>query len=108
MKTYFMIFHVRPTSLNIAASGNGNSLAHLWVVDKSSENALATAKLYLSIYNWDVIELEKAPTETTVDHFSHSRIGLQCFQRAQNDMLAVFFLPLPGNGKQHQGSSLEL
>ncbi|MBI5020944.1 MAG: hypothetical protein HZB59_05865 [Ignavibacteriales bacterium] len=99
MDTYYIVFNVIPTKEGKQLSNIDGALAHVFIVDTSSENALELAKDYLSVYNWEIVSIDQKPVVITVEQATRSEVGLKCFQRAQRDKAYGFFVGWTKDGK---------
>jgi len=85
MGTFFLTFRVVPTTDNEHYYLVKGALANCWVLEDSPENAFSKAFFYVSKGDWEVEEIENFPVETTENHFIGKDIGLQNYEKAQED-----------------------
>lgn len=101
--TYFLTFRVLPTEENEQYDMIEAALVHCWVVEDSPEDAISKASFYVAKYDWIIKEIESYPTETIREDFIEKDIGLQYYNKAQEDGIAIVFLAWSRDGKTTSG-----
>lgn len=101
MKTWFLTFRVVPSKDNEDHYFIGGALAHFWIVDYSSKNALSRAQDYLADHKWTVINLEQPPVERVAEHFSQKDVGIKQFFEAQKTGFSSAFFAWEKEGSGH-------
>lgn len=89
MNTYFLTLKVVPTEENEQYAIAKGAMVHCWVLEDSPENAFSKASFYVSKYDWVVEKIESYPTKTTRDYFIGKDLGLQNYEKAQEDGIAI-------------------
>ncbi len=74
-------------------------MASCWVCDDTPQSALAKASFKVRQYDWDIVEVEDPPTETTQDDFTGRDIGLEQYKHAQENGMAMVFAAWAKDGK---------
>lgn len=92
MKTYFVQFKVVPTVDNEHFYLAEGALAACWIVEHDLHAAYAKAAFYVSKYDWKIVEVETSPVEVTKEHFIDRDIGLEQYNKAQEEGLSVFYV----------------
>lgn len=103
MNTYFLTLNVVPTEDNAQYEMIKGALVHCWILEDSPENAFSKGSFYVSKYDWVVEKIETYPIETSRDDFIEKDLGLQNYDKAQEDGIAVVFLAWSRNGKTTSG-----
>jgi hypothetical protein len=103
MNTYFLTLEVAPAEENEHYDMVKGALVHCWVLEDSPENALSKASFHVTKYDWVVQKIETYPIETTRNYFIEKDIGLQNYDKAQNDGIAIVFLAWSRDGKTASG-----
>lgn len=103
MNTYFLTLNVVPTEDNAHYEMIKGALVHFWILEDSPENAFSKATFYVSKYDWVVEKIETYPIETSRDDFIDKDLGLQNYDKTQEDGIAVVFLAWSRNGKTTSG-----
>ena len=103
MNTYFLTLNVVPTEDNAQYEMIKGALVHCWILEDSPENAFSKAAFYVSTYDWVVEKIETYPIETSRDDFIEKDLGLQNYDKAQEDGIAIVFLAWSKNGKTTSG-----
>jgi hypothetical protein len=99
MKTYFLTFKVLPTEENAEHDLVEYALAHCWIVEESPENAISIASFCVSKYDWIIREIETYPIETIREDFIEKDVGMQCYEKAQEDGIDFVFVAKSKDGK---------
>ena len=103
MNIYFLTLEVSPSKANQHYNVVEGALAHCWVLEDSPENALSKATFHVSKYDWELERIESPPVETTKDHFIGKDLGLQGYEQAQEDGIAITVLAWSRDGKTSFG-----
>jgi hypothetical protein len=103
MKTYFLSLKVIPTEENEHYNVVEGASANFWILENSPKNAFSKAVFYASKYDWKLTKIETPPVETTRINFIGRDIGLQNFDKAQKDGIAVVFVAWSTDGKTTLG-----
>jgi len=103
MKTYFLSLTVIPTQENEHYNVVEGASANFWILESSPENAFSKASFCISQYEWKLETIETPPVETKRDDFIERDIGLQYFDKAQKDGIAMVFLSWSKDGKTSFG-----
>ena len=88
MKTYFIVFRVKPTEDNEQYQIVEGALAHFFVVEDNPQCAYAQAEFYLKKYDWIIEDLDTFPVEVTGKKFEDNELGIEYYQKAQNEGIA--------------------
>jgi hypothetical protein len=107
MKTYFMVFRVKPTEDNEQYQLVEGALAHFWVVEDDPQCAYAQAEFYLKKYDWIIEDLDTFPVEVAKKEFEGKDLGIEYFQKAQNEGIA-FVLAAWSKDKKTTAGPLEV
>jgi hypothetical protein len=103
MNTYFLTFKVEPATENTQFDMIEAALVHCWVVEDSPEDAFYKASFYVSKYDWIIKNIESYPKETIREDFIERDLGLQNYDKAQEDGIAIVVLAWSRDGKTSSG-----
>lgn len=103
MATFYLTLRVAPTPNNPHLNDVEGALASCWVCCDTPQSALAKANFYVRRYDWDIVEVENPPTETTQDDFTGKDIGLEQYKHAQEHGIAMVFSAWAKDGKSSYG-----
>lgn len=103
MATFYLTLRVAPTPNNPHVNDVEGALVLCWVCDDTPQSALAKANFYVRRYNWDIVEVEVPPTETTQDDFTGKDLGLEQYKHAQENGIAMVFFVGAKDGKSSYG-----
>ncbi len=98
-----MTFRVTPTDENENHAMVQGASAHCWVVEDRPEDALSKASFYVSKYDWIIEEIEDYPVETIRGDFIDKDIGLENYDKAKEDGIAIVFSAWSSDGKTTLG-----
>lgn len=88
MKTYSLTFRVVPTEDNEHYSLVEGALAHCWVVENDPQCAYAQAEFFVKKYDWIIEKIDELPVAVTRKDFIEKDIGLEQYQKAQEEGIA--------------------
>ena len=103
MNTYFLTFRVVPTKENYEHEMVETALAFCWVIEDRPVDALSVASFHFSKCDWIIKEIERYPIETFREDFVEKDVGLQCYDKAQEDGIAILFVAKSRDGKTTSG-----
>ena len=103
MNTYFLTFRATPTEENEQYDMVESALVHCWIVEDSPEDAFSKASFYISKYDWIIKRTEQYPIVTIREDFIEKDLGLQHYDKAQEEGIAIVFLACSRNGKTTSG-----
>lgn len=99
MAIFYLQFHVVPTKSNPSVNTVGGALASCWIDEDAPTVALAKAGFYVRRFGWEILTVEKAPTQVTEDDFRDRDVGLQQYRQAAEKGLAIYFVAWATDGK---------
>jgi len=109
MDTFYLTLRVIPTAANPRANDIEGALALCWILDDDPRAALAKASCKVRQYGWDIVEVEDCPVVTTRDNFIERDLGLEQYDRAQEQGMAMAFIAWSKDGHSSYGPfALEL
>ncbi len=91
-ETFFIQFQVVPTIENRQYSLVEGALAHCWVVDTDLINVYGKASFFASKYDWKIEHLVALPIEVTREQFLERDMGLEQFDKAQENGISIFYV----------------
>ncbi len=103
MKTYFLQFKVVPTIDNEQYELVEGALASCWVLDNTPQAAHTKANFRISMFDWEITNLEMEPVEVEDENFVERDIGLEQFKRAQVDGMAIVYTAWARDKKTSMG-----
>lgn len=92
-----------PTEENEQYDMIEGALVYCWVVEDNPEDAFSKASFYVSRYDWIIKEIDSYPIETIREDFIEKDLGLQYYDKAQEDGISIVFLAWSRDGKTMSG-----
>ncbi len=103
MYIYFLKLKVIPTKANEHYENVEGASAHCWIHEDNPESAYLKAKFHITKYDWEIESIEIHPVETTRNDFIEKDLGLQNYDKAQQDGIAIVYLAWSRDGKTQKG-----
>jgi hypothetical protein len=103
MKTFFISFRVIPTDENEHYSTAEGAIAGCWIVENDHLTATTRASFHISKDAWSIQDIDTPAVEVTEDCFRDRDIGLEQFQRAQKEGIAIFYAAWSKDKKSQYG-----
>ena len=103
MATFYLTLRVVPTLKNPDFNDVAGASALCWIYTDNPQSALARASFKVRQYEWDVVEVQDPPTETTQNDFVEKDIGLEQYKHAQENGIAIVFAAWARDGKSSYG-----
>jgi hypothetical protein len=103
MPIFYLQFRVVPTTSNPSVNAVDGALASCWIDEDAATVALAKARFYVRRFDWEILKVEKPPTEVTEDNFRDRDVGLQQYRQAAEKGLAISFVAWATDGKTRSG-----
>lgn len=103
MNTWFLTFRVVPTEENLQYDMVESAWVHCWIVEDSPEAAYCKASFHVTKYDWIIEGIKDYPVETIREEFLEKDLGLEQYDRAQEDGIASVFLAVSRDGKTTSG-----
>lgn len=103
MHTYFLKLKVIPTKANEHYENVEGALAHCWIFEDNPESAYFKAKFQITKDDWEIKGMEEYPVETTRNDFIKRELGLQYYDKALQDGIAIVYLAWSRDGKTQKG-----
>jgi hypothetical protein len=103
MKTYYLQFNVDPCKSNEHYKEIGGALACCWVKANSSSSAFRKAMFFIEKEDWKTVKLDLVPTEVTRDNFIGGDIGLENYDKLQNQEIAIVYSAWSRDGRTTKG-----
>ena len=98
-----MTFQVIPTESNEHYNLVAGALASCWVVEEDAQSAYSQAEFFVSKDDWKIEKVATFPAETTREHFLERDIGIEQYNKAQEQGIAIFYTALARDGKTTTG-----
>src|SRR6266404_6499948 len=99
MQTFSLSFRVIPGPENTYVNNIEGAQASCWICDDDPHSALAKARFKVEQYEWEIVGLEVAPTPKTQEEFRRDDIGLEQFNSAQKNGIAIVFVAVSSSQK---------
>jgi hypothetical protein len=103
MYIYFLKLKVVPAKTNEHYNSVEGAFAHCWILEDNPESAYLKAKFQITKYDWEIESIEVHPVETTRNDFIEKDLGLQNYDKAQQDGIAIVYLAWSRDGKTQKG-----
>jgi len=103
MNTYFLKFQVVPTEANEHYSLVKGALAFCWVVENDAQSAYAKGDFFVTKYDWKIEKIDTFPVEVTKEHFLEKDIGIEQYNKAQEEGIAIVYSAWAKDGKTTAG-----
>jgi len=107
MKTYYLKFKVIPTKSNEHHSLVEGAWASCWVMENDAQAAYTQADFYIRKYDWQIEKVEEYPIEVTRDFFLERDIGLEQYDKAQEEGIAIVYVAWSRDGKTTAGPFIQ-
>jgi hypothetical protein len=91
MTIFYLSLRVSPSPGNAYANEIAGAIAACWVRDENPLSAIAKASFMVRRYDWTVVNVEDSPVPTTRESFSGRDIGLEQYDIAQEQGIAIVF-----------------
>jgi len=95
--------NVIPTTINEFFNSIGGAFAFCWIQENTSEMAFRKAKFSILKYDWQIIDIEESPIEVSRSDFIDKDIGLENYDKAQAEGLAIVYAAWSKDGKTVMG-----
>lgn len=92
METFYLEFKVTPTSDNEYYDLVEGAFAHCWLLENESQSAYSKSFYFVSKYGWQIEKLETPPMIVTSNHFLEKDIGLEHYDKAQDEGIAIAYI----------------
>jgi len=94
---------VVPTCENEHYNFTKGALAACWISENDPLSAATKASFFISKDNWEIEGIDTSPIEVTEDNFQNRDIGLEQYQKAKKDGIAIFYAAWSRDGKTEYG-----
>lgn len=103
MKTFYIQFQVVPTIENRQYSLVEGAFAHCWVVGTDPINVQVKSRFFASKYDWKIDKVITLPVEVTREQFLERDLGLEQFDRAQEEGISIVYVAWAKDKKTQAG-----
>jgi hypothetical protein len=94
---------VLPTKSNAQYDLVASATAHCWILENIPSNAYRKVCFNIEKFDWEIKETVLIPTEVTANDFQDADIGLDNYNKTQEEGMAIVYIGVSRDGKTEKG-----